>query len=164
MLKRFWANPGRDPGQVLGRAWADAGPDPSRCWAEPGQMLGQILSRSGQMLGRAWADAGQILGRAWGQMLSRCWAHPGLSGSSIFTFSASHHFGTKMGPNMEPTWSQNGSQIRSEAVLEGSRSLPKNRLKNESKIDDFGGPLGPPRAAFLGTFWSQFGDFLPTPS
>ena len=69
-----------------------------------------------------------------------------------------------MAPKMEPTWSQNGSQIRSEAVLEGSRSLPKNRLKNESKIVDFGGPLGPPRAAFLGTFWSQFGDFLPTPS
>jgi len=64
-----------------------------------------------------------------------------------------------MAPKMEPKWSQHGSQIRSEAVLEGSRSLPKNRLKNESKIVDLGGgpwdPLGPP-------FWEHFGASLAT--
>ena len=47
-----------------------------------------------------------------------------------------------MAPKMEPKWSQNGSQTCLEAVLEGSRSLFKNRLKNESKIVDLGGHLG----------------------
>ena len=69
-----------------------------------------------------------------------------------------------MAPKMELKWSQNGSQNRSEAVLEGSRSLVKNRLKNESKIVDFGGPLGPPWGTFGGVFWRDLADCLLTSS
>ena len=75
-----------------------------------------------------------------------------LGGSSIFTFSTCPHFGTKMAPKMEPKWSQDGSQTRSEAVLEGSRSLLKNRLKNDSKNVRFWGSLGSP----LGRLWEAF--------
>ena len=67
-----------------------------------------------------------------------------------------------MAPKIEPKWSRNGSQTCSEAVLEGSRSLFKNRLKNESKIVDFGGPLGPPWGTFGGVFWRELADSLST--
>ena len=67
-----------------------------------------------------------------------------------------------MAPKMEPKCSQNGSQIRSEAVLEGPRSLPKNRLKNESKILDFGEALGTPSGHLFGNIlepvWRLFAD------
>ena len=69
-----------------------------------------------------------------------------------------------MAPKMEPKWSQNGSRIGSEAVREEFGSLPKNRLKNASKIVDFGGPLGSLWGAFWGTFWSHFQVFLATSS
>ena len=55
-----------------------------------------------------------------------------------------------MAPKMEPKWSQNGSQTHAEASWEGTRSLLKNRRKNEWKSVDLGGPKETPFGAILG--------------
>ena len=116
MLGISWAERGQmllsRSGQMLGRAWADAGQILGqilgRCCAEPGQMLGQILSRCledpGQMLGRCsvvfgylgkrnpsrcWADAGQILGGCWGDL-----GH----NQPILVKKSDHFFKRELGP------------------------------------------------------------------
>ena len=106
-----------------------------------------------------------------------------LSESSIFTFSTFPHFGTKMASKMEPKWSQNGSQTRSEAVLEASfvapvfhiffdrfwvPKLPKTSPNPDQTQTHFGAFLGPWRLqrallhveAVWEPSWSLFGTLL----
>jgi len=86
-----------------------------------------------------------------------------LSESSIFTFSPFFDSGPQMAPKMEPKWSQNGPRISSEAVWEGSRSLPKNCPKNRSKNDAKREPLGSPWSTIWEAFWHQNWRLFPDP-
>ena len=81
-----------------------------------------------------------------------------------FHFFPCLDFGPKMEPKMDPKSSPNGPQTPWKAFRQGSRSLLKNRQKNEPKIVDFGGPLGTPWGAFGGVFWRELADSLSTSS